>query len=247
MGPKRPRCSPLSPSPEHVVRGCSSFFCKLHILPCRIDCCHKNSSQIIATVQQYLAWVRTLLSVCWIECDILRLDKEAHSERAFVCSLTGPEMAEKKGTRWNFTQLVGCRWFLFFFLFSPSRFELWCAVLTLSKLWCRWQDAKGFAGSLLGLAQEKALLMLFVITVRRNQANMQLWKYVVSYTKGTFGISLLVSADESKYEVLCQELERCFRPLNVLLHLPKVNLGLNTVFPTFQAFCGFHLLERSCN
>lgn len=50
----------------------------------RIDCRHKNSSQIIATVHQYLAWVRTLLSVCWIGCDILGLDKAALSMWPFV-------------------------------------------------------------------------------------------------------------------------------------------------------------------
>lgn len=45
----------------------------------RIDRRYKNSSQIIATVQQHFAWVRTLLSFCWIGCDILGLDKAALS------------------------------------------------------------------------------------------------------------------------------------------------------------------------
>lgn len=79
------------------------------------------------------------------------------------------------------TQLVSC--WLFIFLRVVSGFDVQCYTL---QLWCRWQDAKGFVQSPLGLALGKALLMLFVITVHRNQDNVHLWKYVVNYTKGIF-------------------------------------------------------------
>lgn len=75
--------------------------------------------------------------------------------------------------------------------FYISGFDVQCYTL---QLWCRWQNAKGFVQSPLGLALGKALLMLFVITVHKNQANMQLWKYAVNYTKGIFDNMLLTSA-----------------------------------------------------
>lgn len=49
----------------------------------RIDRCHKNSFQIIATVQPSL-WARTLLNVCRIGCDIFGLDQNAQSTWACV-------------------------------------------------------------------------------------------------------------------------------------------------------------------
>lgn len=193
-GPQWASFSPLSKALADLV--CSSL--QAAYSACRIDCCHKNSSQIIATVHQYLAWVRTLLSVCWIGCDILGLDKAAQSMWAFVVVLHWLRKRQSKGKRWILffeafldAQLVGCCSFIYLFR-VVSGFDVQCYFL---QLWCRWQDAKGFVLSPLGLALGKAFLMLFVITVHWNQGNMRLWKYVVNYTKGIIDNRLLTSAN----------------------------------------------------
>lgn len=139
-----------------IRRRCSSskscIFC-----PQEIDCCHRNSSQ--NTVQSYLARVRTLLCVCWIEFDTLKVGDRGYSSK------------KKKKKEWSgfyfsrhfFTfQLVGCWWFYFF------PFGLWCAALRSPAL-MPVARCSGICSVPFGISSGKStLLMLFVITVHRN-------------------------------------------------------------------------------
>lgn len=128
----------------------------------RIDRCHKNSSQIIATVQP-LVWARTLLNVCAIGCDIFGLDKAAQSTWASVQFHSDWARKQWKASEADFlfpdislsdAALVGCRWFINLFRvvssFDARRYFL--------LLWCRWQDVKGFAWFPPGLALGKGAL-----------------------------------------------------------------------------------------
>lgn len=137
----------------------------------RIDHCHKNSFQIIATVQPSV-WARTLLNVCRIGCDIFGLDKNAQSTWASVRFHSNCARNSKKQARRIFffqtfflsnTVLVGCSccWFIHLFRVVSS-FDVRCYFLLL---WCRWQDVKEFVHFPLGLALGEGLSMLFVVHV----------------------------------------------------------------------------------
>lgn len=134
-GPQWASFSPLSKALADLV--CSSL--QTAYSARRIDCCHKNGSQIIATVHEYLAWVRTLLSVCWIGCDILGLDKAAQSMWAFVMVLHWLRKRQSKGKRWILffeafldAQLVGCCSFIYLFIYLELSQALMCSVTFFS-------------------------------------------------------------------------------------------------------------------
>lgn len=96
----------------------------------------KNTPQSKATGLQYSVQVRTLLTVCWIGCDIFGLHTAAHSSDGTVIYL--------KLKQWK----IKSRLILFFQVLFGVVSYVRCYTL---RLWCQREDEKGFVQSPLGL------------------------------------------------------------------------------------------------